>query len=127
MTLYVNNNTELIASNNIDIVGDQFNFLQFILTSQYSKTDEVFSAQVVLKNDRYTKLVVSFPEDFKNEHKNGVYYYTIQNTIDEVITVFEKGLCKLITEPGGSNGSISYDSGEITENRKSDVYFRPNY
>ena len=124
MTLYVNSTTEKIASNNIGISG---NDIEFVLTGQYSKTDTVFPAVITIQNSRYTELEVTFPLDFKDEHKNGIYYYTIQSTIDSELVVFEKGLCKLITQPGGDNGAIYYDSGTITENRESDVYYRPNY
>ncbi len=119
MTLYVNNTTEFVTTNNIEVVGD----VSFILTGGYSKTDTILPATIVFQNARYTKLEVTFPADFKDQHKNGIYYYTISNPS----TIFEKGYCKIITQPGGETGTISYDSGVITEERKSDVYFRPNY
>lgn len=119
MTIYVNSTVEKVASNNINISGD----VEFVLTSGLSRTDTVLPATIILQNDRYTELEVTFPVDFKDEHKNGIYYYTINN----IDTIFEKGFCKIITEPGGGNGAIAYDSGEQTEERQSDVYFRPNY
>ena len=119
MTLYINSTTEKIASNNIAINGD----VSFILKGQYNKKDETFAATISIQNDRYTELEVTFPADFKDQHKNGIYYYSIQNTQ----TVFEKGLCKLITEPGGDNGAIEYTSTPELENREADTFFRPNY
>ena len=119
MTLYINNNTETFASNNTAISGT----VSFILTSQFSKQDTIIPATILVNNDRYTELELAFPIEFKNEHKNGVYYYTIQNED----TVFEKGLVKIITEPGGDNGAIEYTSTQETENRESVVYYRPNY
>ena len=119
MTLYVNDTFETFASNNTAITGN----VVFILTGQFSKTDTVLPSTVVLENARYTELQLEFPVNFKNEHMNGIYYYTIQNDTD----VFEKGLVKLITEPGGDNGAIEYTSTPETENRESVVYYRPEY
>ena len=122
MTIYVNETFEKVASNNIDITGPN-NIVSFILTSGFSKTDTVLPAEIIFQNSRYTELEVQFPTTFKDEHKNGIYYYTIQN--DD--TIFEKGYCKIVTEPGGSNGAVAYDSGIQTEERQSVVYYRPNY
>ena len=119
MTLYVNDINEKFSSNNILINGT----LQFILTSGFAKTSETFPCVLILQNERYSEMELTFPADFKDQHKNGVYYYTIQNETD----IFEKGYLKLITEPGGSNGAVAYNSGTVTENRESAVYFRPNY
>ncbi len=119
MTLYVNNTTEKIATNNTLITGD----VSFVLTGQYSRTDEIIPAVISFQNSRYTELTLTFPADFKNEHNNGVYYYTIKNTTD----IFEKGLIKIVTQPGGDNGSIEYTSTPATENRESKVYYRPQY
>lgn len=119
MTLYVNNTTEIVTTNNTEVSGT----VSFILKGGYSKTDTVLPATIIFQNSRYTQLEVTFPADFKDQHLNGVYYYDIAN---ETVS-FEKGYCKLITQPGGENGAISYDSGVDTEERKSDVYYRPNY
>jgi len=119
MTLYINSTKETFSSNNTAISGD----VSFILTSQFSKQDTVIPATILVDNSRYTELELTFPASFKDEHKNGVYYYTIQNDID----VFEKGLVKIITQPGGDNGAIEYTSTPQTENREADVYYRPNY
>ena len=65
MTLYINATTEKIASNNIAING----VVSFVLKGQYSKTDEVFPATISIQNDRYTELELTFPSDFKDQHK----------------------------------------------------------
>ena len=119
MTLYVNNTTEVFSSNNTAISGN----VSFILTSQYSKTDIIIPATIIVNNDRYTELQLTFPTGFEDEHKNGIYYYTIQNDTD----IFEKGLVKLVTEPGGTNGATEYTATPQIENRESTVYYRPNY
>ena len=119
MTLYIDNTTETFASNNTAISGT----VSFILTSQFSKQDTIIPATILVDNSRYTELELTFPATFKDEHKNGVYYYTIQNTTE----VFEKGLVKIVTEPGGGNGAVEYTATPAIENRVADVYYRPNY
>ena len=119
MTLYITSETEFVTTNNVEVWGD----VSFTLTGGYSKTDTILPATIEFQNSRYTKLEVTFPSDFKDAHKNGIYYYTISNPG----TIFEKGYCKVVTVPGGGNGAISYDSGEVTEERQSDVYYRPSY
>lgn len=121
MTLYIDNETEQFATNNVAI--NDAEPIQFILTSQYSKLDTIIPAVITISNDRYTELQLTFPTDFKDQHKNGVYYYTIKNSL----YTWEKGLVKIITNPGGDNGSIEYTSTPELENRDADVYFRPNY
>ena len=37
------------------------------------------------------------------------------------------GMSKIITEPGGNLGTTNYTSTPETEERVSDVFFRPNY
>ena len=95
----------------------------WILTSQYSKQPEPLSATLIDTNDRYSTFIVTFPTGFGDEHKNGVYYWDM--TQDAVS--IEKGLAKIITEPGGTLGTVSYDSNPDTENRVAEVYYRPNY
>lgn len=119
MTLYINNTTEKFSSNNTAIEGT----VSFVLTSQFSRTDTIIPATIVVDNARYTELELTFPATFKDEHKNGVYYYTIKNDQN----IFEKGLVKIITEPGGENGAVEFKSTPETENRDSVVYYRPNY
>ena len=119
MTIYVTEQFENVATNNTLVNGD----VEFTLTSGFSRNPVVLPATISLQNDRYTLLNVDFGVDFKDEHKNGIYYYTISN----LTTVFEKGYCKIVTEPGGENGAVAYNSSVETEERESIVYYRPNY
>ena len=119
MTIYVTEQFENVATNNILVNGD----VKFTITSGFSRNPIILPATVSTQNDRYTMLTVDFGVDFKDEHKNGIYYYTISN----LTTVFEKGYCKIVTDPGGENGSIAFDSGAQTEERESVVYYRPKF
>ena len=119
MTIYVDDQIIPIVSNNTDITG----VLTFILISGYSKEPQNFPCTLLEQNSRYSKMIVDFGPDFKEQHKNGVYYYTIAN----VTTEFESGYAKIITEPGGSINTLSYNAGPIVENREATVYYRPNY
>ena len=67
---------------------------------------------------------VTFPVGFGDAHKNGVYYYELSSISNGSI---EKGLAKIINNPGGEIHTLAYDSGLVTEERVSEVYFRPNY
>tara|TARA_R110000782_G_C14763121_1_gene408346 strand:+ start:704 stop:1081 length:378 start_codon:yes stop_codon:yes gene_type:complete len=96
----------------------------FTLTSQYSHQPLELDATAIESNERYTTFEVTFPVGFGNSHKNGVYYYDMSVALG---TAFEKGLVKIITEPGGGLGTESFDSGIYTEERIADVFFRPNY
>lgn len=97
---------------------------QLKITSQYAKTTITLDATLQTTNDRYSKFFVTFPTGFGDEHKNGIYYYSVNKSILEPFTY---GLVKIITEPGGGMGTVVYDSGVETENREADVYYRPNY
>jgi len=96
----------------------------FTLTSQYSKQPLALQCAAIETNDRYTKFQITFPVGFGDEHKNGIYYYNVSQAELEPFTY---GLVKIITEPGGGMGTITYDSGVQTENREADVFYRPNY
>ena len=96
----------------------------FTLTSQYSHQPLVLDATAIESNARYTTFQVTFPIGFGNSHYNGVYYYSISEVGDDA---FEKGLVKIITNPGGELGTTNFDSGIYTEERVSEVFFRPNY
>jgi len=115
MTITVNSTLETVSVNSIDIpeTGD------FILTSGYSKEPVVLPFTRISQNARYSTIDIEFPAEFKDEHKNGVYYYNIAD--------LEKGYAKIITEPGGRMNTVSYGSGTVTENRESKVYHRPQY
>ena len=123
--------TLLVAENNLTI---EFSLNQvnlalgslyaFTLTSQYSHQPLVLNAEAIFSNERYTTFQVQFPIGFGDSHKNGVYYYNIALVGQEPL---EKGLVKIITEPGGTMGTVAYESTIYTEERVSEVFFRPNY
>ena len=122
MTFYVQESSLTInfAVNQPNLSGA----LKFVVTSQYSKQPLNLTAVVQNSNDRYTMLQTTFPTGFGDEHKNGVYYWSLVDAGDVTI---EEGLVKIITEPGGGMGTVAYNSGEATEQREADVYYRPNY
>ena len=128
MTIYVNELEPLvnIALNQANLPSGFGTGLYFFdIISEYShQTVASLRADVTTANDRYSMIQVEFPIDFGNSHQNGVSYYTLRNT---VVGDIEKGLVKIITNPGGEINRLAYDSGPITEDRVSDVYFRPNY
>ena len=119
MTITVNQTTETVSINNVSIPET----VDFILTSGFSKEPVTLSAIRSTQNDRYSTIDITFPTEFKDEHKNGVYYYSIE--FDGI--VYEAGYVKIITEPGGGNGITNFTSTPETENREADVYYRPNY
>ena len=100
------------------------NLWEFVLTSQYSHQSLVLEATVINSNDRYSTIQVTFPTGFGDEHKNGIYYWDLKPVGADAI---EKGLIKIITEPGGTMGTVPYESGIDTEERISEVYYRPSY
>lgn len=97
----------------------------FEITSQYSHQTIQLANTLIANNARYSTMRVLFPVGYGDEHKNGIYNWTLKVTGSD--TFIEKGLAKIITEPGGDLGTISYDAGVDAENRVADVYFRPNY
>jgi len=123
MTIYVNEQdlTVDVALNiaNVELTS-QF---KFILTSQYSHQPIELDAVCTLTNARYSLFSITFPSGFGEEHKNGIYYWDL--TSDNVS--IQEGLVKIITEPGGNINALSFNSGAVTENRVSTVYYRPNY
>jgi len=96
----------------------------FTLTSQYSHQPLTLDATATLSNGRFTTFEVTFPISFGDSHYNGVYYYSMAVFAEEA---FEKGLVKIITELGGSMGTINYEITIYTEERVADVFYRPNY
>ena len=123
MTLYVDESNLTVdfyinASNMPNVSYD------FVITSQYSKEPISLIATRETTNDRYTEYTTTFPTGFGDEHKNGIYYYSLAELGQQPFT---NGLVKIITEPGGSMGTVTYDSGTETENREAEVYYRPNY
>jgi hypothetical protein len=123
MTIYVNEQdlTVDVALNiaNVELTS-QF---KFILTSQYSHQALELDAFCTLTNARYSFFSITFPSGFGEEHKNGIYYWDL--TSDNVS--IQEGLAKIITEPGGNINALSFNSGAVTENRVSTIYYRPNY
>lgn len=123
MTIYIeesNNNEVEFAVNLADLtLGDY----ELIITSQYSHQPLVLLAECILTNSRYSLFNTQFPTGFGEEHKNGIYYWDLVYSGASL----EKGLVKIITEPGGGINSLAYNAGPITDDRVSDVYFRPNY
>ena len=122
--------TLLVDENNLDIrfsvnQPNLTNTYEWVLTSQYSKTPVTLQLNLIDTNSRYSEFIVTFPTGFGNEHKNGVYYWSL-NQVGNTNSI-EQGLVKIITNPGGDMGTVSYNSGEATEQREADVYYRPNY
>ena len=115
MTIIVDGVFQDVSVNSTDIPETG----QFILTSGWSKEPVSLNFTRISQNTRYSTIEVEFPIEFKNEHKNGVYYYSIEG--------LERGYVKIITEPGGSINTVAYNSGVVTENRESKVYYRPQY
>lgn len=115
MTIIVNTTNKQVSVNSTDLptTGD------FILTSGWSKEPIILNFTRISQNARYSTIEVEFPVEFKDEHKNGIYYYSIEG--------LERGYVKIITEPGGSMNTVSYNSGPVTENRESKVFYRPQY
>ena len=98
--------------------------LVFVLTSQYShKPLDIVVDSIVTTNARYSTLKITFPVGFGDAHKNGIYNWRlVQNA-----TTLEAGLVKIVTDPGGSLGIKEFISTPQTEERVSEVFYRPNY
>ena len=128
MTIYVNEDAPVvnIAFNQANLPMQNY---EFKITSQYShQTTCLCPSTLVTTNARYSMIRVEFPTGFGDAHKNGIYYYELSNTADDPIPVtFEKGLVKIITNPGGEINTLEYNSGTVTEERVSEVFFRPQY
>lgn len=128
MTIYVNEDEPIvnIAFNQANLPMQNY---EFKITSQYShQTTLMYPSTLVTTNARYSMIRVEFPTGFGDAHKNGIYYYELSNTADDPIPVtFEKGLVKIITNPGGEINTLEYNSGTVTEERVSEVFFRPQY
>ena len=123
MTIYVNEDEPIvnIAFNQANLANVAYTFT---IRSQYSHQDTVMiPAQLFTTNARYSMIQVIFPTGFGDAHKNGIYYYELSNTTDSI----EKGLVKIITNPGGEINTLEYNSGIQTEERVSEVFFRPQY
>ena len=123
MTLYVNEaqlGVEIAINITNLTIGSGY---ELIITSQYSHQPLVLEAECVDTNARYSMIAVTFPTGFGEEHKNGIYYWDL-TYLDAPL---QKGLMKIITEPGGGLNTLAYNAGPITDDRVSEVFYRPNY
>jgi len=123
MTLYINENDLLVkisfSQSNLEIgVGYTFS-----ITSQYSHQPLLLEAECILSNIRYSSFRVAFPIGFGDAHKNGIYDWDL---VFQGVSL-EKGIVKIITEPGGGMNTLTYNPGANTNERVSEVFFRPNY
>ena len=125
MTIYVNETapTVDIAINQANLVTTPAFYFFDVISEWSHQVVASLQVNVMWSNDRYSMIQVQFPAGFGDSHQNGVYYYTLRSETAPI----EEGLVKIITNPGGEINSLAYDSGVITEDRVSDVYFRPNY
>ena len=115
---------ELTQQFTVNIPNMTANQLVFVLTSQYSHQPlELSVNSVVNTNNRYSTLEVTFPTGFGDAHKSGIYNWRlVQNSV-----TLEAGLVKIVTNPGGNLGITEFISTPQTEERVSEVYYRPNY
>ncbi len=115
---------ELTQQFTVNIPNMTVNELVFVLTSQYSHQPlELSVNSVVTTNNRYSTLEVTFPTGFGDAHKSGIYNWRlVQNSV-----TLEAGLVKIVTNPGGNLGITEFISTPQTEERVSEVYYRPNY
>ena len=96
----------------------------FILISQYSHQAMPLGVTVIKTNARYSTLEVTFPIGFGDEHKNGIYNWRLNTSLGQTL---EAGLVKIVTDPGGALGIKEFISTPQTEERVSEVFYRPNY
>tara|TARA_B110000902_G_scaffold259492_1_gene330907 strand:+ start:878 stop:1282 length:405 start_codon:yes stop_codon:yes gene_type:complete len=102
------------------------------LTSQYSHQEIQFGGvggeYIALgsTNERYATLQLAFPVGFADEHKSGIYNWRIVWSGPDG-PIYQNGLVKIITQPGGDLGIKEFISTPQTEERVSEVFYRPNY
>jgi hypothetical protein len=123
MTIYVEESNNNLVEFAVNLPNLELDNHELIITSQYSHQPLILTAECILTNSRYSLFTTEFPAGFGEEHKNGIYYWDLAYLGDSL----EKGLVKIITEPGGGINSLAYNAGPITDDRVSEVYFRPNY
>ena len=68
MTITVNTTQEIVSINNTSIPAT----FDFVLTSGYSREPQTLVGILLEQNDRYSEIEITFPVEFKDEHKNGV-------------------------------------------------------
>ena len=105
----------------------------FFLTSQYSHQEIQFGGiggegglSLGPSNKRYATLQLTFPAGFADEHKSGIYNWRIVWSGDDG-PIYQNGLVKIITQPGGDLGIKEFISTPQTEERVSEVFYRPSY
>lgn len=99
-------------------VGD----ISFDIKSQLSNTLLVnTTASVIGSNERYSTISVILQDTIADKHYNGIYEYTVYSESN----IYDSGLLKLTTTPGGETGTISYQSNN--EDRQAKVIYRPSY
>lgn len=79
------------------------------------------TASVIDSNDRYSTISVTLNEEIQSKHYNGIYEYTVYSNEN----IYDTGLLKITTEPGGSTGTRPYVSNN--EDRQAKVIYRPAY
>lgn len=79
------------------------------------------TASVIASNERYSTIRVILDEAIQSKHYNGIYEYTVYSNEN----IYDTGLLKLITEPGGGTGTQAYQSNN--EDRQAQVIYRPAY
>jgi hypothetical protein len=116
--------TQLTQEFTVNIPNMTVSGLVFVLTSQYSHEPlDIVVDSIVTTNARYSTLKITFPVGFGDAHKNGIYNWRlVQNA-----TTLEAGLVKIVTDPGGGLGIKEFISTPQTEERVSEVFYRPNY
>jgi hypothetical protein len=117
----------------ITIDTNQFDF--YINTPNLSLSDVIFdiksqlsntllvgtTATITDSNERYSTISVTLNEDIADKHYNGIYEYTVYSNEN----IYDTGLLKIVTEPGGTTGTIDYQSNN--EDRQAKVIYRPAY
>ena len=119
MTLYIPTGatTGTLSFNTPNLAGDH----DLAIQSQWGKGVWSWALTLLETNDRYTEFALSFTEDERKAHINGIYNYELQQSG----AVVESGLLKLVVEEGGSTGTVGYVSNN--DDREATVYYRPEY
>ena len=96
--------------------------ISFEIKSQYSNdVIATTTASVVESNERYSLISVFLGEAIADKHYNGVYDYKVYSNEN----IYDEGLLKITTNPGGGTGTVAYQSNN--EDRQAKVIYRPSY
>ena len=96
--------------------------VSFEIKSQHSNDTLVtVLASVTESNERYSKISVFLQEAIADQHYNGIYDYKVYSNEN----IYDEGLLKITTNPGGGTGTVSYQSNN--EDRQAKVIYRPSY